>query len=446
MRQILWFRRDLRVKDNAILAHAQGEVLPIFIFDTNILNKLPSNDKRVTFIYQSVLKLKKELQNLGLDLAIFYDEPQTVFKNLKTAGFTSALCSVDYDHYAKERDKKIEKILPLQRFTDSFLIHPKEVLNKSHLPYKVFTPFYNALHYLWEAHNIKAFECSKNLSLTHFDYPNIPTLQEMGFTKQLLPDFLMQNPHELLKNFTQSLNDYSQKRDFIALNGTSQMSVFLRFGLISPKEVFNTMRSYPQSQAYIRQLFFREFYNYLLYHFPKTQFENQKPIEVEWNNNKEHFKKWCKGETGVPIVDAAMQHLNTTGLMHNRLRMIVASYLTKNLLINWQWGEAYFAEKLLDYEASSNIASWQWAASTGSDAVPYFRIFNPYLQSAKFDKEGVFITLVLPWLKEVDAKRLHKENATQSDLFLNYPQQIVSIAQSRSRAIETFKKAHYENA
>ncbi|CAA6800988.1 MAG: Deoxyribodipyrimidine photolyase (EC [uncultured Sulfurovum sp.] len=445
MKQILWFRRDLRIKDNAILAHAKGEVLPIFIFDTNILNKLPSNDKRVTFIYQSVLNLKKELQSLGLNLAIFYGDPETVFQNLKVEGFTSVLCSVDNDHYAKKRDKNIASIMPLERFSDSFLIDSKEVLNKSNLPYKVFTPFYNALHYLWEANKITEFTTNQNLSLVEFNHRHIPTLEEMGFTEQPLPNFLMQDPHQLLKIFSERLANYTHYRDFIAINGTSEISVHLRFGLISPKEIFNAMRPYSESKPYIRQLFFREFYNYLLYHFPKSQFENHKPIEVEWNNNKEHFKKWCEGKTGVPIVDAAMQHLNKAGLMHNRLRMIVASYLTKNLLIDWRWGETYFAEKLLDYEASSNVASWQWAASTGSDAVPYFRVFNPYLQSEKFDKEGLFIKSVLPQLKEIDAKLLHKENGVQSNLFLNYPQQIISIKISRDRVSETFKKAHYEN-
>lgn len=446
MKQILWFRRDLRISDNAILAHAKGEVLPIFIFDINILDKLPSTDKRITFLYRSVLKLKQELQAIGLDLAIFYGDPKTLFEAFKTKGFERVLCSVDNDHYAKARDKKIDKIIKLKRFNDSFLIDPQNVLNKNNMPYKVFTPFYNSLNYLWEANRIEPFILSTKMHKIDFDYTTCPTLRHMGFIKQDLPPFLLQTRDELLTTFKNKLSNYTEDRDFISISGTSQLSVHLRFGLISPKEVFNMFRSLPKSKAYIRQLFFREFYNYLLYHFPQSQFQNHKDLEIEWHNNKKDFEKWSTGKTGVPIVDAAMKHLNATGLMHNRLRMIVASYLTKNLLIDWRWGEAYFAKKLLDYEASSNIASWQWAASTGTDAVPYFRIFNPYLQSKKFDKEGTFIQSILPQLANIDTKLLHQENGVQSNLFLDYPQQLISIKESRERAIETFKKANYENA
>lgn len=446
MKKVLWFRRDLRITDNAILSNAQGEVLPIFIFDTNILTKLDKDDKRVTFIYKSVVKLKKELQDIGLDLAIFYDNPINIFNQLKNEGFTEVFCSVDNDNYAKERDNAIKKIMPMQRFNDAFLIDPQMHLNQNQLPYKIFTPFYKSLSFLWESQAIKTLAIAKNLSLASFDYQTLPTLEKMHFKQQKLPAFLDETVEVLIDRFSSKIKSYEENRDFFHTNATTQLSIHLRFGLLSPKEFFNAFRSHPESNAVIRQLFFREFYNYLLYHFPHTQFENQKNIEVEWVNNKTDFKKWCLGETGVPIVDAAMKELNLTGLMHNRLRMVVASYLTKNLLIDWRWGEAYFAEKLLDYEASSNIASWQWAASTGSDAVPYFRIFNPYLQSQKFDKEGIFIKSVLPELSHLNTKLLHKENAVQSNLFLDYPKQIISIKESRERAIERFKKANYENA
>lgn len=445
MKQILWFRRDLRIEDNAILAHAKGEVLPIFIFDKNILNHLDHDDKRVTFIYESVLKLKNSLQDMGLDLAIFYDTPENVFQKLQQ-DFNEVLCSIDNDAYAKERDKKIEKIMPLKAFNDAFLIDPQEHLNQSHLPYKVFTPFYKSLFYLWESKSLQIHTPTQNLKLSPFDYSPYPTLEEMGFKKQELPSFLTKTAHTLLEEMAHKLENYNKQRDFFSLHATSQLSVHLRFGLLSPKQFFNTLKAYPHSEAIIRQLFFRDFYNYLLYHFPQSQFENQKPIEVAFLNDKEHFQKWCEGQTGVPIVDAAMIHFKQTGLMHNRLRMIVSSYLTKNLLIDWRWGEDYFAKKLLDYEASSNIASWQWASSTGSDAVPYFRIFNPYLQSAKFDKEGIFIKSVLPQLANLDPKLFHKENGVQENLFVNYPPQLVSIKMSRLRAIETFKKRlHYLN-
>lgn len=444
MKQILWFRRDLRITDNAILAHAKGEILPIFIFDMQILSTLSKEDKRVTFIYQSVLKLKKELQSIGLDLAIFYGDPKTIFTRLKSEGFQSVLCSVDYEQYAKERDEHIAQIIPLYRFTDSYLIDPKELLNQSNAPYKVFTPFYNALSYLWESKAIGEFSPASNLALIPFDYSSVPTLENIGFEKQELPHFLNQSAQEVLQSFIPKLNHYNDDRDYFYLTGSSQLSVYLRFGRISPKEIFNTVRPYAHSQAFIRQLFFRDFYNYLLYHFPYSQFENYKNIKVEWSNNQEHFQKWCKGQTGVPIIDAGMQYFNQTGMMHNRLRMIVASYLTKNLLIDWRWGERYFAQHLLDYDASANIASWQWAGSTGCDGVPYFRVFNPYLQSAKFDKEAHFIKSVLPQLKDLDAKLIHKENGVQSNLWVAYPQQLVSIEDSRKRAIERFKKAQHE--
>lgn len=443
MKQILWFRRDLRITDNELLAYAKGEVLPLFIFDSNILNKLPKDDKRVSLIYHHVLKLKEKLQSIHLDLAIFYGKPQKIFQKLKREGYTKVLCGIDHDAYAIARDKEIETIIPMQRFNNSFLINPHEHLNQSNLPYKVFTPFYKSLDWLWNATQLDVVKGNDTLKLVAYNYVIIPRLEEMGFIQQTLPAFVYEEPQSLLVKLIAKLDQYDLQRDFFAKEGTSRLSVHLRFGLLSPKEFFNNIRPYGNSQTVIRQLFFREFYNYLLYHFPHTEFKNQKPIEIQWDNNKNNFEKWCLGETGVPIIDAAMQHLNTTGMMHNRLRMIVASYLTKNLLIDWRWGENYFAQKLLDYEASSNIASWQWAASTGSDAVPYFRVFNPYTQSEKFDKQGLFIRSVLKALENIDPKLLHKENAVQSDLFINYPASLVSIKASRQKAIETFKDANH---
>ena len=197
-------------------------------------------------------------------------------------------------------------------------------------------------------------------------------------------------------------------------------------------------------ESFIRELFWREFYNYILFHFPKSQKENFNSIEIKWNENEEDFQKWCEGKTGIPLIDAAMIHLNNTGLMHNRLRMIVASFLTKNLFIDWKKGEEYFASKLLDYEASSNIGSWQWSASTGADASPYFRVFNPYLQSKKFDKDAIFIKGVMSEFNNIDSRLFHIENALQSNLFITYPKAIVDIKLSRQRAIEKFKEAKNE--
>ena len=448
MKQILWFRRDLRINDSAILANAKDEVLPIFIFDKNILDKLKKEDKRVTFIYKSVLKLKEELKSIGLDLCLFYGTPKQIFETLKNQGFDSVLCSVDFDNYAKKRDEEIAKIIPMKTFTDSFITHPKDVLKKDNTPYKVFTPYYKSLEFIWESESLVLFERNKNLKKIEFDYDLVPTLQEMGFKKQKLPEFLEKSADELINEFSLKISDYQEERDFFYKNATSNLAVHLRFGLISPRELFNKIKKMRAIQSskdfYIRELFWREFYNYILFHFPKSEFENLNEIKVNWNEDETAFQKWCEGNTGVPLIDAAMRYFNLTGTMHNRLRMIVSSYLTKNLLVDWKKGEQYFASKLLDYEASSNIGSWQWAASTGADAVPYFRVFNPYLQSAKFDKDAIFIKSVIPELKDVNVKLIHSENGVQSNMFLDYPKQLVSIEYSRNRAIEEFKRANNE--
>ena len=448
MKQILWFRRDLRINDSAILANAKDEVLPIFIFDKNILDKLKKEDKRVTFIYKSVLKLKEELKSIGLDLCLFYGTPKQIFETLKNQGFDSVLCSVDFDNYAKKRDEEIAKIIPMETFIDSFITHPNNCLKKDNTPYKVFTPYYKSLEFIWESESLVLFERNKNLKKIEFDYDLVPTLQEMGFKKQKLPEFLEKSADELINEFSLKISDYQEERDFFYKNATSNLAVHLRFGLISPRELFNKIKKMRAIQSskdfYIRELFWREFYNYILFHFPKSEFENLNEIKVNWNEDETVFQKWCEGNTGVPLIDAAMRYFNLTGTMHNRLRMIVSSYLTKNLLVDWKKGEQYFASKLLDYEASSNIGSWQWAASTGADAVPYFRVFNPYLQSAKFDKDAIFIKSVIPELKDVNVKLIHIENGVQSNMFLDYPKQLVSIEYSRNRAIEEFKRANNE--
>ncbi|RXJ69784.1 deoxyribodipyrimidine photolyase [Halarcobacter ebronensis] len=441
MRQILWFRRDLRVEDSALLENAKGEVLPIFIFDKNILGKLPKDDKRVTFIYKSVLSLKSKLKNLGLDLAIFYGEPKEILSKLKKLEIDEVLCSIDFDFYAKKRDKEIEELLPLRRFIDSFILNPQEHLKSDGTPYKVFTPFYKSLNMITQADSISLRKRNKTITLVDFDYKNIPTLEELGFEESILPEFLYKEPLELLSLFSLKLENYQENRDYFHKDATSNLSVHLRFGLISPSMVFNYIKRFSNSEFFIRELFWREFYNYILFHFPNSEVENFNGLDIKWNENEEDFIKWCEGNTGVPIIDAAMKYLNETGTMHNRLRMIVASFLTKNLFIDWKKGEEYFALKLLDYEASSNIGSWQWGASTGADAAPYFRVFNPYSQSKKFDEKGIFIKSVLKELKDIEPKLFHIENGVQSNLFVNYPKAIVDINFSRKRALEKFKEA-----
>lgn len=446
MAQILWFRRDLRIEDNAILANAQGEVLPIFIFDTDILDKLPKDDKRVSFIFQSVMQLKYELQQKGLDLFVFYGKTQEIFQELKEYGFDEVLTSCDFDAYAIKRDKQIEKIIPMKRFYDSFILYPQDHLKKDNTPYKVFTPFYKALHPIWESKSIEEYQADFS-KLQLFDFTQIEkinSIDDIGFIKQELPDFLNKNPWELLDNFVQKIDRYKIDRDYFNIDATSKISVHLRFGIISPRQIFNYMKFHCddfKSEFFIRELFWREFWNYILYHFPQSEFDTFNGLDIQYNDSQEDYEKFIQGFTGIPIVDAAMKQLNDTGLMHNRLRMVVASFATKNLLLDWKKCEQYFALKLLDYEASSNVGSWQWASGTGADAAPYFRIFNPYTQAQKFDSEALFIKSYLPPLNDLDTKTIHTPYAIEKNLLVDYPAVMVNIEYSRKRVIEEFKKA-----
>ena len=349
MAQILWFRRDLRITDNAILANAKNKVLPIFIFDKNILDNLEKDDKRVTFIYKSVLELKEKLKTIGLDLAIFYGKPNKIFKRLKEKGFNEVLCSIDFDSYAKKRDLEVEKIIPIRRFIDSFILDPKEHLKKDNTAYKVFTPFYKSLDFITNSKNIQIYKIDRKLTKIEFEYSSFPTLKKMGFEKQKLPVFLQKDPYLLLAEFKNKIENYAIDRDFFYKDSTSNISVHLRFGLISPKEIFNyfKMQNNIDSTSYIRELFFREFYNYILFHFPYSEDSNFNTLSIQWNENEDDFQKWCNGKIGIPIIDAAMIHLNNTGLMHNRLRMVVASFLCKNLFIDWRKGENILLQNFL---------------------------------------------------------------------------------------------------
>ena len=285
MKQVLWFRRDLRVVDSEILANAKDEVLPIFIFDKNILNKLPKDDKRVTFIYKSVLELKNNLQKIGLDLAIFYANPKDVFIDLKNKGFDEVLTSIDFDIYAKTRDEECEKILPIKRYTDSFLIYPNDVLKADKTPYKVFTAFYNSLEFLHSSNNIREFETPKNLKKVDFDYSFIPTLNDLGLKKQDLPDFLYKSADELIDIFSKKIQNYQENRDYFYLDASSNLSVHLRFGLISPRTLFNKIKrlNAPKKQIdfFIRELFWREFYNYILWRGNINSYSELKDSEIK---------------------------------------------------------------------------------------------------------------------------------------------------------------------
>lgn len=447
---VLWFRRDLRVSDNPLLSQfSSSEVLPLFIFDTNILSKLDADDKRVAFIFESVLRLRGELRKIGLDLAIFFGEPNDVFRTLaQNITIEEILASTDNDWYAKQRDLKIASRYNLKTFSDSFLINASMGLKKDGTPYKVFTPFYNAILPFVELLAENRYEVKKaklvNYTFGYILDKNLTkleiSLKSIGFkTTDISHVPFKENPKELLQSYKDSLSRYKQTRDDISIE-TSGIGIHLRFGTLGIREVFRELFGYSRegidTKEYIRELIWREFYNKLLIHFPKSQFENFYPLDIEWDNNQEKFSHWCDGTTGIPIVDASMRKLNTTGYMHNRLRMIVSSFLTKNLHINWTFGEQYFAKKLLDYEVSSNVGSWQWASSTGADSVPYFRIFNPYLQTKKFDKNGDFITQWVEEYRMIAPAKLYDE----AYLFENgdsfYKKPIVNYKDSAKRWLE----------
>ncbi len=425
MASILWFRRDLRISDNPILSEFRDlEVLPIFIFDDDILSSLDKDDKRVSFIFDSVLKLKKDLYDMGLDLAIFYGKPLEVFEYIaKQIQIDEILCCADNDSYALKRDEKIGAKYNFKSFNDAFLLPPSYGLKKDGTPYRVFTPFYKAVLPFVEilANNIYHI---KKARLQKFDYDWIDfcgekkpiMIESIGFEKVDISHIpYIDNPKMLLNDYKPYFDKYKDLRDDISRNPyTSGLGIHLRFGTIGIRECLRELISYQKesidTSEFIRELIWREFWNMLLVHFPKSESQNFYAVDIKWENDMDKFKAWCDGNTGVPIIDASMRELNATGYLHNRLRMVVSSFLTKDLLIDWRWGERYFAMKLLDYEASSNIGSWQWASSTGADGVPYFRVFNPYLQTKKFDKDGVYIKKWVSEYKDMPSSKLYDEN------------------------------------
>jgi len=428
MINIHWFRRDLRLEDNAGLYHAlkQGEpVLCIFIFDTSILEKLyAKDDARVSFIYQQIHRLKSELEYMGSSLVIEHGIPSQIWpKILKSYSVKTVFTNHDYEPYAMQRDKEVHDILAakgleFKTYKDQVVFEKNEVTKDDGSPYTVFTPYSKKWKALITDFYLKSYPTKsyfKNL------YQTTPlqevSLADIGFaaTSQQFPE--KEIKQGLIKN-------YEFTRDIPSLNGTSFLSLHFRFGTISIRQ--KTATAIAISEKWLNELIWREFYMYILYHFPHVVNQSFKPQydRMEWLNDSKQFKQWCEGKTGYPIVDAGMRQLNTTGFMHNRVRMIVSSFLTKHLLIDWRWGEAYFAEKLLDYELASNNGGWQWAAGCGVDAAPYFRIFNPWLQTLKFDPEHKYIN---SWVPELETSK--------------YPQPIVNHEMARKRCLETYKKA-----
>ena len=420
---LFWFRRDLRLDDNAGLYHAvkeNNQVLGIFIFDTQILSELEDRaDKRVEFIHQSLKQLKSELEELGSSLLIFHGNPVEIYKVLHPK---NVYTNHDYEPYAKKRDEKVASILKkngseLKTYKDQVIFEKSEITKEDGLPYTVFTPYSKKWKAKLNSFYLKSYPVTKYLkNLKKVKPIKFPSLQEIGFkaTNAIFPE----------RKIKQSIIEhYREKRNFPAIQGTTRLSVHLRFGTVSIRKL--AQLALKKNETWLNELIWRDFYHMILWHFPDVE-KAFKPAydQIEWQNNGTEFEAWCEGKTGYPIVDAGMRELNETGFMHNRVRMIVASFLTKHLLIDWRWGEAYFAKKLLDFDLAANNGGWQWASGSGCDAAPYFRVFNPYLQTEKFDPQLKYIK---QWVPEMSTS--------------NYPTPIIDHNFARERVLKTYKKA-----
>lgn len=425
---IFWFRRDLRLDDNAGLYYALKDdlpVLPIFIFDRNILDKLEDKaDRRVQFIHEALNEIQDNLIKQGSSLEMYYGFPLEVYKSLlQKYDIKKVFTNHDYEPYAAERDEAISKLLSeagasLYTFKDQVIFEKKEVVKDDGNPYTVFTPYSKKWKARLNEFYLSSYPTEKYFSNFYKQPPvKIPLLNEMGFasTEKLYPSKSLNE--EIVKKYT-------EQRDYPAVNGTSKMGVHLRFGTVSIRQLAQKAKAL--NETYLNELIWRDFYHMILWNFPQVgkdrAFKKEYDL-IQWRNNEKEFDAWCNGQTGYPIVDAGMLELNATGFMHNRVRMIAASFLTKHLLIDWRWGEAYFAQKLLDFDLAANNGGWQWAAGSGCDAAPYFRIFNPYLQTQKFDPKLEYINKWVPELTE-----------------LIYPQPIVQHELARKRCLEVYGK------
>jgi deoxyribodipyrimidine photo-lyase len=428
---IFWFRRDLRLEDNVGLFHALSgntPVLPIFIFDPLILNKLNfKSDARVHFIHQSLLHLSQKLATKSSGIQVFYGEPLAIFKKIEEKyEIESIYSNHDYEKYAHERDSKVadwakEKNIQFHHYKDQAVFEKDEVLTGQNTPYTVFTPYSRKWKEKLQISPIESVD-SENRSNYFPIESHIPSLKEIGFSESNISFPADSVNDELIRN-------YQSLRDFPAIPGTSHLSVHLRFGTISIRSLVK--KALGKSDTWLNELIWRDFYFNILYHFPHISLSKSFRKEydfIQWRNNEVEFEAWKNGLTGYPIVDAGMRELNTTGFMHNRVRMIVASFLVKHLLIDWRWGEAYFAEKLLDFDFSANNGGWQWASGSGCDAAPYFRVFNPYLQTQKFDKDLVYIKKWVPEFQD-----------------FTYPSPIVDHDFARKRVLEVYKTALSKN-
>ncbi|MFI1742974.1 cryptochrome/photolyase family protein [Thalassobellus sediminis] len=426
---IFWFRRDLRLNDNHGLfeaLQAKSPVLPIFIFDSNILERLPKDDARVTFIHETLQKISKKLQKeYNSGISMFLGKPIVIFKQLlETYTIESIYTNHDYEPYAKERDSEIETFLGehnvnFKTYKDQVVFEKNEITKADGKPYLVYTPYMKRWKETFRRLNFKTYTSETLLSnlISNHDFSNL-SIADIGFIKSSQTI----EPYNINPNL---IENYEDTRNFPAQDSTSKLGPHLRFGTVSIRNMVKKATA-QQNEIFWQELIWREFFTQILWHFPQTHTESFKPQydRIVWRNNETEFKAWCEGKTGYPLVDAGMRQLNKTGFMHNRVRMLAGSFLCKHLLIDWRWGEAYFAEKLHDYDMASNIGNWQWVAGCGVDAAPYFRIFNPTTQIEKFDKKLEYIKQWLPDFQE-----------------LTYPTPIVDHKMARERCLKTYKEA-----
>lgn len=425
---IFWFRRDLRFDDNAGLYHAlRGDtpVLPLFIFDTNILDDLEEkHDARVMFLHDTVSEMHDRLREKNTSLLVRHGKPTEVWKNiLQDYNVTAVHTNRDYEPYAKERDGAVQQLLEkhevaFHTYKDQVIFEKDEILTKSGTDYKKFTPYKRAWLKQLQDEMLESYASALTFTNWYTTKPlPVPALQDLGFERadiEIPPNRIDEDV----------IRHYQKKRDYPAQDGTTRLGVHLRHGTLSIRKL--ARKASAINETYLNELIWREFYMQVLYHNPQVINTAFKPAydKIPWRNDEEDFKRWCEGRTGYPIVDAGMRELNKNGYMHNRMRMVTASFLTKHLLIDWRWGEAYFASKLLDYELANNNGGWQWAAGSGVDAQPYFRIFNPQSQAKKFDKEEKYIR---KWVPEYGTDE--------------YPKPMVDHREARDRAIGVYKKA-----
>ena len=470
---LVWFRRDLRDFDHAALYHALKSsqlVYCIFIFDTEILDKLGNKeDRRVEFIWESVRELKNALQKRGGDLIVKYGNARELIPQTAIAlNIQAVYTNHDYEPHAVERDRIVEEQLlkhniEFHHFKDQVIFEKDEVLSLSNNPYSVFTPYKNAHLKKLNDFYLKPYPVDRYFQhLAKVSPSPLLSLESMGFTRTNLSAIKlptgMTGGAQLLADFEDRMDAYKDARNYPSVKGVSYLSVHLRFGTVSVRHLARQAvnRASAGAQTWLNELIWRDFYFQILHHNPHIALGKSFKAalnDLPFPNNQTLFNAWCTGQTGYPLIDAAMQQINQTGFMHNRLRMVVASFLVKDLLIDWRWGERYFAEHLIDFDLSANNGGWQWAASTGCDAQPWFRIFNPVTQSERFDPSGKFIRKYLPQLTHCSDKEIHapwqimshRQQSIGVVIGQHYPAPIVEHATQRALALELYKNAGETN-